>query len=342
MAFTETIPAVDPTSILAQGAPDYQSNFLLPPQFSRDWIYLYREEDLIPWMCGRNKYFKNLTYGRTYNIPMEVDVTWQPYKIGQTNWEGERLNPGNHPLTIDQQSEAKPILSDIDEELSPHALAEKFQATAQKSSREMLAVDFHAWCASDAVQAAVAAVNNAGLTVGAKSKNIEFLNTGSVKGFGTKANPIGINNANIIEAMGSVREAMKQNKAIGDAKSARSQVRGIIPSWVELKMGLSELRSASVTRDPESVMRSGYLYDMWGIQFASSVWSYGSGTQADPSLLIFANSDGFAHTVRMTKARKFVRENWEQALQMLLVWGRGYVKPEGIVFMWAYNVANPS
>ena len=323
--------------VYAQGVPNMTTNFILPPSFSMRWIMRFWPTDQLPWLC-RSKYYADCKYGTSVDIPREIDVSFDDFTIGMDpkDMNIQRPNPEDVHLDIDQQNYAHVALSAIDRELSPHDLAAKYQAAAAKAGKKMLNTKFHDWAATDAVQAQVAAVFNAGATASAKLK---------ASNLGTKAAPIAINaNGGGAATYGVTQlftniEQCFQDQDIDDVDGEK---RVIIPPWLRTKMLQSELKVASLTRDPRSILRTGYIGDpIAGMHVATSTCVHGSGATAnDPSLVVAASDSGFAFTVRMQNADKFPMLNHEDILRLLLVWGRGMPEPRAVVFAWVYWVAD--
>lgn len=318
-----TITATGP--VYAQGIPNLTSNFILPPSFSKKWIRRFWPTDQLPWLC-RSKYYDDATYGTTVEIPRDIDVTFSDFTIGMApeNMTIQRPDPEVVHLDIDQQHYAHIALSAIDKKLSPHDLAAKYQEAAQKAGKKKLNTLFHEWAATAAIQKKVSDVGNL---------------------IGTAANPVKINANGGGTADYSVTklfteiEQKFQDQDIDDIDGTK---RLLMKPWMRTKMLNSELKMAgTMTRDAKSIYRSGYIGDpVAGMSVATSTSCYGSGANGSPTLVVAASDSGFAFTVRMAEADKFARQNHEDLLRLLLVWGRGVVEPRAIVMAWCENVAD--
>lgn len=284
-------------------------------RYSRDLQETVRRKDKEP--------FDNTTeikkQGDKVYIRTIADVTVFDHQKGMT-LPKQRPESPDVEMLIDKGKGWNILLDDVDKVQSDIDLLNKYTDDASKQIQ--ISVD------SSLLGAvyADASAYNCGATAGLITAGYNL---------GASGAPIQITSTNIIDyivACGGVLD--EQNVPDEDRWM-------VLPSWMAVMLKSSDLKDASMTGDPKSVIRSGLLgmIDRFVIYQSNSVGSVAAATEASgfkSYYVLFGNKDAISFANQFTKTESLrSTESFDTIVRGLMVYGYKTIKPEALGYLYA-------
>ncbi len=284
-------------------------------RYSRDLQETVRRKDKEP--------FDNTTeikkQGDKVYIRTIADVTVFDHQKGMT-LPKQRPESPDVEMLIDKGKGWNILLDDVDKVQSDIDLLNKYTDDASKQIQ--ISVD------SSLLGAvyADASAYNCGATAGLVTAGYNL---------GASGAPIQITSTNIIDyivACGGVLD--EQNVPDEDRWM-------VLPSWMAVMLKSSDLKDASMTGDPKSVIRSGLLgmIDRFVIYQSNSVGYVKAANEASgfkSYYVLFGNKDAISFANQFTKTESLrSTESFDTIVRGLMVYGYKTIKPEALGYLYA-------
>lgn len=303
------------------GHPQYGtdgSTGLVPELFASEFNIEYWATTLLPQITTGKFYEGLLQQGDKVTIPTEPTITITDYSKGA---ELDIEVPTSTPITmtVDRAKYFNIALDSIDEKQSHLKLASKYVEVAMRQMKQDIETQFLA----DIFGSAHA--SNQGLTAGAISSSFDL---------GTLADPQQLTTSTVVDVVTRVRAVLAEQNAFMPGK-----VWMIIPEWARYTLVNSELRQAYLTGDSKSVLRSGLLGEIDGINiYTSNLLPSANNGSNDVFYCMAGNMDAISYIAQLSMSEKMRSEKTFATLfRSLMVYDWKVRKPEGLVTIAAYK-----
>lgn len=170
--------------------------------------------------------------------------------------------------------------------------------------------------------------HNAGATGGAESGSINLGVTGT---------PLSINSANAIECILRAGQALDEQNVPDEDRWM------VLPSWLVMKLKLSDIKDASMTGDGQSVLRNGRIgmIDRFTLYRSNNVAKVTDTTSCWHCP--FGHKAGVTFATQITKKEQLKNpKSFGDLLRMLQVYGYEVVKPEAVGDLYCKPTTEPA
>lgn len=283
---------------------------LIPELFAQEFNIEYWATTLMPMVTTGKFYEGLLNYGDKVTIPTEPSITISDYEKGQ---ELDIQVPTSTPITmnVNRAKYFNIALDDIDAKQSHLDLAGKYVEVALRQITQDIEVQFF-----DDIKASAAATNQ-GAGAGAISGNYNL---------GAAGAPLGFSTANSTDVITSVRAVLEEQNAY-----VPGQCWVILPVWARYRLVNSDLNRADWTGDSTSVLRSGLIGQIDGLNIYVSNLLPVSGSE---TTALAGNMDSISYISQLNKSENIRSEKtFADLFRSLMVYDWNVRKPEGLVNM---------
>ncbi len=306
------------TSITGGAWPQYGTGGvpftgLIPELFAQEFNIEYWATTLMPMITTGKFYEGLLNHGDKVTIPTEPTITISDYEKGA---ELDIQVPTSTPITmtVERAKYFNIALDDIDAKQSHLDLAGKYVEVALRQITQDIEVQFF-----DDIKTA-ADGSNTGPTAGAISGSYDL----GAPGAPVLLNPANAGATDPIQFMTSIRAVLEEQNAY-----AAGQCWVIIPVWARYRMLNSDLKQAYLTGDDVSVIRSGLLGSIDGINIYVSNLLPVSGAE---TTVLAGNMDAISYISQLNKSENIRSEKtFADLFRSLMVYDWNVRKPEGLI-----------
>ena len=291
---------------------------LIPELYAKEFNIKYWAETLMPRISTGKFYEGVLGMGDKVYVAGTPSITTAAYTKGASL---DAQVPTSTPitLTVDRARYFNLTLDDVDEKQSHLDVAGKYVEVGLKQMSQDIESEFF----EDIVGAAHA--SNRGATAGAKSGAFNLGTTGA---------PLAITAANVVDVITRVRAVLAEQNATQSGKICI-----VAPVWFRYLLMNSELRQAYVTGDNKSVLRSGLVGSIDGVDIYESNLLFSETMDGQSGTHIYAfNPDAVSFIAQLNKSEKLrSTDTFATLFRSLMVYDWAVRKPEGLVEICGYN-----
>lgn len=164
-------------------------------------------------------------------------------------------------------------------------------------------------------------------------------NCGSTAGLITNAYDLGSSGSPIQVTATNIIDYIVMCGGVLDEQNVPDEDRWmVIPSWMAVLLKSSDLKDASMTGDPKSVIRSGLLgmIDRFVIYQSNSVGNTTDSTGFKSYYVLFGSKDAISFANQFTKTESLrSSDSFDTIVRGLMVYGYKTIKPEALGYMYA-------
>lgn len=305
----------------ASGYPQLKDAGFIATAYSDLVNVTYYEECLLPRITTSKFSGKVKDQGDKVIIPTRPVIDVKNYTKGM---KLETQNATSIPieLSVDRAKYFRFGLDHIDLKQSYLALNKEYVADGTKRMAIATETDFFADVyayAHAANQGSAAGVKSGEYSLGTTSAGLQLTATAST---GT-----------VLPWLTSIRAVL------GEQSAADGKIWVVIPEWARWVLINSDLRKAMDMGDQKSVMRTGFMGTLDGIDiYSSNLLHTASDGTRNCTYVVAGNMDAIAFCAQMTKNRVMeAQDTFGVIYDGLYVYGWKVVKPEGLVTSIVYT-----
>ena len=305
----------------AAGYPGFTSaQGLIPQLFAKEFNIYYWANTVLPRITTGKFYEGLLSQGDQVTVANTPVISTKPYTKGQ---ELDVNIPQQSPvvLTVNRGRYFNIPLDDVDEKQSHLDVAGKYVEVGNKQMARDIETEFFT------AMPGQAHAKNRGLTAGVQSGQYNL---------GTTAAPITISNTgtsgsvSAIDLLTRIRSVLAEQNAFEAGK-----VGIVVPVWFRYLIMNSILRQAYLTGDDKSILRSGLIGSVDGMELYESTLL--PQTSSYTQFYAF-NRDAVSYIAQLNKEEKIrSTTTFATLFRGLMVYDWGIRKPEGMVEITAAN-----
>jgi hypothetical protein len=284
-------------------------------RYSQDLQETVRREDKEPL----DNILEIKKQGDTVHVRTIADVTVFDHQKGMT-LPRQRPESPEIEITVNRGKGWNILLDDVDKVQSDIGLLEKFTGDASKQIN--ISVD------STLLGAVFADADshNCGATAG--------LDCGAYN-LGASGSPIQITKADVIDYITYCGGCLDEQNVPDENRWM------VIPSWMAVLLKGSDLKDATLTGDPKSIIRTGLLgmIDRFVIYQSNSVGTVAATVDASGFkcyYVLFGQKDAITFANQFTKTESLrSTDSFDDIIRGLMVWDYKVMKPEALGYMYA-------
>lgn len=290
---------------------------LIPELYAKEFNIKYWAETLMPRISSGKFYEGVLGQGDKVYIPGTPSIATSVYE------KGAPLTvqvPVSTPvtLTVDRARYFNLTLDDVDEKQSHLDIAGKYVEVGLKQMSQDIESEFF-----DDI-AGLAADGNKGTAAGVKSSSFNL---------GTAGSPLAITDGTAVDIITRVRAVLAEQNAMQSGKIAM-----VVPVWFRYLLMNSALRQAYLTGDNKSILRSGLVGEIDGVEIYESTLLEKLSDTHNPTRFYAFNPDAVSFIAQLNKSEKLrSTDTFATLFRSLMVYDWGVRKPEGLVEIVGYN-----
>lgn len=212
------------------------------------------------------------------------------------------------------------LLDDVDKVQSDIDLLNKFTGDAAKQLDIKVDVTLLGAVYADAD------ASNCGATAGAETAGYNL---------GASGAPIPITKTNIIDYIVACGGVLDEQNIPDEGRWM------VIPSWMAVMLKTSDLKDASLSGDPKSILRSGLLgmIDRFVLYQSNSIGSVAAATETSgfkSYYVLFGTKDAISFANQFTKTESLrSSDSFDTIVRGLMVWDFKVVQPTALGYMYA-------
>lgn len=286
---------------------------LIPELYAKEFNVLYWAETLLPRITTGKFYEGLLAQGDKVYVPTAPSITTAAYSKGQSLTV---QTPSSTPitLTVDKARYFNIALDDVDEKQSHLDISGKYLEVGMRQMMIDIETEFFLDMVGKAHE------DNRGTAAGAISEEYDL---------GDSATSLEVLTTTAVNIVTRVRTVLAEQNAF-----KAGEVALIVPAWFRNKLINSELKQAYLTGDDKSVLRTGLIGSLDGMEiYESNLLPTVTDNSGDVGTYCFAfNKDAVSYIAQLNKSEK-VRstESFQTLFRSLMVYDWGTRKPEGLV-----------
>jgi len=301
------------------GHPQYADQGLIPEFFANDFNIEYRNTLLLPRITTGKFYEQALSVGDKVTVASVPEIESHDYTKGMTL---DVDTPESTPveMTVNRAKYFNFLVDKVDMKQSHLEIGPKYVNRAIYELQRAIERQFFASIYTQAH------ASNSGAAAGADSGSYNL---------GAAGSPLALTTNNVLEFLTAIRAVLGEQDAADEKK-----LWVVIPEWLRYRMINSDLKNVMVTGDPKSVMRTGRLGMLDGLNiYASRNLKTSTADQSTGTYVMAGNMDAISHVAQMSPedTEEIKSETtFGTKFRSLTVYDWNVRKPEGLVAAYVY------
>jgi len=307
--------SVDP----AAGYPQYADTDIayIPQLYAPATLVKYYAKSVVAAISNTKYEGQIKDKGDKVIIRTRPTITIRPYTKGQ-KLTSETPESAPIEMLIDQADYYDFVIDEVDDKQADIVLSNEFTDDASEQMRIKIDTKVLGGAYADAH------ARNQGASAGVISQNYNLGSTGA---------PLAVTKNNVIEVLTLIGTVLDEQNAPEEGRKV------VVPAWFRYLIMNSDLKNASITGDSRSIQRNGRVGEVDRLTlFMSNLLATTLDGTTTVTNIIGCQMDALSFATQLVKNRSFeAQDTFGRRYNGLQVYGYKTVKPEGMVWLYAYK-----